>query len=359
MNGTRLCCVTVAVAILAPGCGERPPPAKVPATPRQHVAQIHFPDVERELGDVAVSPEDRTVEFSFENRGTAQLEIKELISHCGCADVDVTDYVIAPGQTARAIMSIRTQQAEERSATATVVCNDPRQPRTRLTARWRAVAPLEFAPLSLDFGMVLPNQSTARTIALRRNAGPPVADSRVQRIECSPGDRLRAILGNSASAADAVSESIEVLLSSGERRGANAGRVVAYLQDAWTDSISLPVRWEVHDVIEAVPSALFLGAGSAGRSFTTRIVVSSPPGINLLVDAATLAGAWKDGDARATRLGSNRYLIEVRCALPTAPGVHKGDCVVACSIPEVRELRIPVSGYVRSASGAQHGGNDE
>src|SRR3972149_11109272 len=89
-------------------------------TPRIHFIQDSH-DFERVL-------QGKTVEytFTFENRGTDDLLIKEVTTSCGCTAALVSANVIKPGETGQIKVSYDSQgRAGKVSRTISVVSNDP------------------------------------------------------------------------------------------------------------------------------------------------------------------------------------------------------------------------------------------
>lgn len=73
-------------------------------------------------------------QFTFENRGTADLLIKEVTTSCGCTAALVSSNVIRPGETGQIKVSYDSQgRAGKVSRTITVVSNDPVEPMKELT----------------------------------------------------------------------------------------------------------------------------------------------------------------------------------------------------------------------------------
>lgn len=72
--------------------------------------------------------------FTFENRGIADLLIKEVTTSCGCTAALVSSNVIKPGETGQIKVSYDSQgRAGKVSRTITIVSNDPVEPIKELT----------------------------------------------------------------------------------------------------------------------------------------------------------------------------------------------------------------------------------
>jgi len=73
-------------------------------------------------------------EFTFENKGTGDLFIKEVTTSCGCTAALVSDNVLSPGETGKIKVSYDSQgRAGKVSRTITIVSNDPVEPVKELT----------------------------------------------------------------------------------------------------------------------------------------------------------------------------------------------------------------------------------
>ena len=96
-------------------------------------AKIFFPETQHDFGKV---PEGKKVEytFKFENKGTAELVIKDVKTSCGCTAAVVSNSTIKPGQVGSIKVDFDTKSRQGRnSKSITVVSNDTKEPNKVIT----------------------------------------------------------------------------------------------------------------------------------------------------------------------------------------------------------------------------------
>jgi hypothetical protein len=289
-----------------------------------------------------VSPAGGTAEFPVVNRGEKPLTIGPLELGCACLDGDASMRELPPGETASISVRVRVERAGEKSTWVAVHSSDEQRPRVRLDVAWRGVAPLEFEPTSVDFGNVLPNSETVRTVRLlrRTNLGAD-ATSRIIGWNCAPGADLAVAGGD-----DGVADVFTVRLRTDDELGDGKRMLLARVEGGGNTELELPVRWTVRDLIAVHPTRLSLGFGSAGQEQETMLLVTGVGPAPLEVTAATFCErlAWADATLKESTSFVTQVLVRAR--LPETPGEHLGELVIECASPEPRTLRVPVSAYV-------------
>lgn len=96
-------------------------------------AKIFFNETQHDFGKVK---EGGKVEytFTFENKGTESLQIKDVKTSCGCTAAVVSESTLKPGQTGSIKVEFDTKNRSGRnSKTITVVSNDLKEPNKLLT----------------------------------------------------------------------------------------------------------------------------------------------------------------------------------------------------------------------------------
>lgn len=317
---------TLLVAVLA-GCGgtalEGPPLAD-------------FKTTQKALGDIPIAPKGRVVEFPVLNRGLADLRIEKLVRSCTCVESKVSRSVLPAGASGIIALAIAPQRAEEKSASVSVHTNDPTQPVVNLTVSWRAHAPVEVEPLEIDLGRVRPGQTVERTATIVRHM-PPNEACRVEKVSAGPADAVQV---------SRDSDRLTLLLVAGSSPGPQRGELTIDLKGCWRESVSVPLRWHVADVIEAQPRELMAGSGAPGQRVKGRVVVSAEPGRRLEVQKVRWEEPQSGVETNWKRLNEERAIVDVVWTLPHAAGVHRGNLVVECASPEARTFHIPVTAYV-------------
>ncbi len=129
------CSIIAAAVALAQNADDGEAAASGPQ-PKMFI-ETHFFDI----GDI--SP-DTVVqhEFTIENQGAADLELKEVRPSCGCT-VASFDKIIARGGTGRVLVKIRVYRewaGQDISKSVWLISNDPDSPQTSLTLSGRVLA---------------------------------------------------------------------------------------------------------------------------------------------------------------------------------------------------------------------------
>ena len=299
-----------------------------------------------------------TFTFPLANRGGSPLHVSGVIAGCGRTDVQLTARVLAPGETAEVRAVIAPRHPERRDVNMVVQTDDPDRPETTLNLRWEAVAPLSPDPPELDFGPVLAGEIMTRTIRLRRHpvaggaAGEPekltafapsvggTLAAAFQEAEPKSGDRRVAVTLTAPRTSGVGGGAVEVTLAGGPAGSA--------------ESLRVPVRFEVREILSVRPSRAFLGSGPAGAAAAARLIVTGRGGLRLTTEP-TLAD--DDGQSqtqitvRTRRLATDRLLVELSGTLPTRPGRHESTLRITASVEELggtepRTLAVPVSAFV-------------
>ena len=133
-----------------------------------------------------------------------------------------------------------------------------------------------------------------------------------------------------------------------------SGRTVSVgLDGGWAERLTVPVRFEVRDLLTVAPAAVFLGAGPAGDGFTKTVLLTGtgplellePPTLTAADGSAGLAGAVT---VTVKRLSPERVLVTLSGPLPGAAGAHAAVLTVKTRVttdagPEDRERAVRVS----------------
>lgn len=97
------------------------------------VPTIYFPEVQHDFGQV-IEGEKVKYTFSFINKGTSELIIKDVKSSCGCTAALLSSSNIKPGQEGTIKVEFDTKnKSGKNSKTVTVQSNDPKDPTKILT----------------------------------------------------------------------------------------------------------------------------------------------------------------------------------------------------------------------------------
>lgn len=102
---------------------------------------LQLPYKEINLGE-GKQGSDITGEVIIQNKGTADLIIKELAASCGCTALMLEQKIIPPGEESRFAVTLDTRaKSGEVSKIVTIISNDPKNPETIVTLTATILAP--------------------------------------------------------------------------------------------------------------------------------------------------------------------------------------------------------------------------
>jgi hypothetical protein len=105
-------------------------PAPRPAPANASLPQLDLPSTSYDFGHIPKRP-DVAHTFAVQNTGDADLEIRDLVTSCGCTVADLSSSVIPPGQRADLTVTFDPDFHETQGGVTRLVwfaTNDPRQP---------------------------------------------------------------------------------------------------------------------------------------------------------------------------------------------------------------------------------------
>lgn len=330
-------------------------PAGVVNAPNPDLAVpiIEFSTTKLDLGEVPANlKEPATASFTFRNMGGSPLRIEELTKDCLCATAEVVPPIVASGSNGVVRLELRRESPRSSAATITLRSNDPISPLTQLSVKWHVVGPLEFEPVSLDFGNIVPFGSEVALVRLfHRFKADEAGASTFEKIVCEPAE----ILSAHVKACTAPSETCEVFelvvaLDSDAAPGEHWGWVHSPIGSG-AGAISLPVRWYVRPTVEASPSELYLGSGRAGETVEKAVVVSSEASAGDL-DVSTVEIRPDDGTLSVVATATSKHAIvfTTKASLAGPTGARRWEIVVNCNRPIAQSVTIATSAYVSPSS---------
>ena len=309
--------------------------------------QLYIFPKHRDLGQILLERGSQPVHFKLVNRGHSDLRITHLRKTCGCADVSLTTTVLPPGGHSRLSLSISPTARGNRTAYVTIHSNDQQQPRQSVSAAWHGVGPVEFDPVSVNFGTVLPSQAASRTVRLLRpTAGKERPTCRIDRVECFPPAHIRATVVDRATTGTLDSERIQVFLVAGDKTGERTGRILIFFNDCTPSTASIPLSWRVQDVVEATPSSLYLGSGTSGQLSKHTVVLSAHRDEQLTIAKLRLKEHAMACTLSWQRVNQTVIVITIEVMWPQTTGVYQDELRIDCTSPETRTVIVPLSGYV-------------
>ena len=320
-----------------------------------------YETLERDAGVIPVSPDGHVVAFPVTHRGGSPLRFLSVTTSCDCTDAAVPPEPLLPGETGEVRLAIAPKLPQKKSASATVVTDDPVDPRATLSIRWRSVAPWTPEPAELDFGSLRPGETAEGTVRLVRHAVAGVGGGRptdvTARSDALAADWLTppadAGAGSEGDGADGGGPPVvRVRLTAGRELKAGGGAVSVALADAWVDRLVVPVRWTVQDVVAAEPPRAFLGSGPPGADRKTRVVLIGDGPLTVVEGSVAINGeAFAGVAASVTPLGRDRAVVDLAGPLPAAAGIHRGELTAEVDVEtdagtRRRTLTVPLSALV-------------
>lgn len=180
--------------------------------------------------------------FTIRNTGQAPLEIKNVVTSCGCTAAKPSKTVLAPGEIATIAASVDTSYEHGHSlSVVTVATNDPRNPALQLKLEGVIKPQVTAQPEDLDFGKVHHGTAAARDVELSdmvggggfalksvKNSSPYVKVTSAARTDGKPGALLHVAL-SPAMPPGPISDTIEIETSRAPLRVAVLGVVTGDL----------------------------------------------------------------------------------------------------------------------------------
>ena len=310
----------------------------VPSSARMtHTAKLILPESELNLGAVTITEEGHIGRFQVLNAGDGPLEILSLGKSCLCAVPDITNTLIAPGESAELTVTVHPEEAGPGSAHVTIESSDAYQPFRSVSLVWTASAPLEVEPPQIRLGRIDAGDQGVFEAKLTQRVPECVA---VRAQASSPGVLSASILPH------VDGSLLRIVVDAGAERGPHEESVSLELEGCWRNSITVPVSWTTGGLVESKPLRLFLGAGRAGEQLAQALVLYTPDGTALAVGAIE----WESPIAGAKVLPSNSSVSSaefvVEWSVPEETGVHTGELSATIMSPETTPVMIPVTGIV-------------
>lgn len=332
----------VAVTVIAAACLTVPSirykPGSTTASP---AAILEFEQRTVDLGDLPVSQAPHVVRFPFVNRGTAPLEIREIISGCGCAGASVTQSPILPGHSGELVVRLRSTQAETKTVPLTVVSNDAREAETSLSVKWRSTLPISLAAQRIDFAPVHVGTTVTRRIPIVRT--PAGMNLPIEHVEVTNPSQMSAVY--IAREGDPGEETVDVSVHPTDLQASQIGGVKVTLGGDGGGVITLPVRWSVVTDFEVTPAAVFLGIVPQNEVIDRRVFIrsASDETVQVALRQEQRLPSWIDIQEQNRSDSEVEWKIHV--VVPDASGPFRTEVLFDVSTGANRQtVRIPCSG---------------
>src|SRR5581483_7104324 len=281
--------------------------------------------------------------FTIRNAGQAPLEIRSVVTSCGCTAAKPSQNVLAPGEIATIAAEVDTRYEHGHSlSVVTVATNDPRKRALQLKIEGVIKAQVTAVPAALDFGKVHHGTAAARDVVLSdmmggggfalksvRNSSSYIRVTRAARADGKPGAVLHVAL-SPAMPPGPITDTIEVDTSRAPLRVAVLGVVVGDL------------------TVEPAQVSFGILPHHQGATRIVRLTNASERAINVLGVESTSQSV----EARIDPVTPGK-LYKVTLALrPNTPdGQIRGVLTIKTDDPQQTTLTVPYYGIVGAFKG--------
>ncbi len=112
--------------------------------------------------------------FVFENRGKAPLLLRKVSTSCGCTAALVSSNLIAPGESGKVEVSLRTTGYKGKLTKEVYLdSNDPHNPHFVLKLVGEVKRDIDATPSYIDFGVIAPGATFVKTVRVASQTGVP------------------------------------------------------------------------------------------------------------------------------------------------------------------------------------------
>jgi hypothetical protein len=233
--------VTLALGALPTSADE----SELATGPRLVVAEpVH------DFGEVWIKPTlDHT--FVIENTGQEVLQILSVKPGCGCTTNGEYDREIAPGQTGKIPLSLKTRNLTEFTKSVTVTTNDPQNASLKLSLKGKVKPYVTAAPRTLRLSGVKPNEEIIETVRLS-----VMSDGvDLQVVESSEPNGFRATL---QSASEPKTYNLTIVGQPPFEEGRTSAKILINTGVPDQPTITIPVIVAVPHRVQIKPSRLFV-----------------------------------------------------------------------------------------------------
>jgi hypothetical protein len=284
-------------------------------------------------------------DFVFTNTGTAVLELTSVTPRCGCTTAGDWDRQLAPGRTGAIPLQLRSAGfSGPISKTATVTCNDPRQPTLEREFKAAVWTPFTLTPAIAVFTVSDETaMSETKVVRIVNHQEEPVTLSGVESGSPSFRAELTTVIPG---------REFRLRITAVPPYPAAAGSALITVQTSSPETPTLKVlaQWVGQRPVVVQPERLLLPAGPLPAAVSQVITVRNNGSHRLVLSEASVnvPGA----EVRAEEVpGTKLFQITVKFPagfrLPPEDGVEVS---VKSNHPEFADIRVPVVAQPAAAS---------
>lgn len=265
MKRQLLAAIVMAMATVGVACADGTNTPAVAATPPATAPKIQFDKTVYNFGATSLV-DSVTGTFTYQNVGTADLNIKKPQPSCGCTVASVKPDVLKPGEKGQLVFTVRVSgQRGQLEKHITVPSNDPSSPTVSLAIKIEMKQVISATPSQFSLGSVHQGVNTNLSVVLRRTDGQKLVVARAQAsskfltahvepMEGSNSDQsVKLVIDTHADGAPrAINENVKVFLEGIAQPAATIFVNGRLLGDVVLDHEQL--YWPITDTSEAVPT---------------------------------------------------------------------------------------------------------
>lgn len=249
--------------------------ATVSAQPR---ATQMFAETSHDFGAVARGAV-ATHLFWFSNPFDADIHVRSVRTTCGCTTPSIPVSLVKRGERGAILATLNTRAfTGQRSATITVVFDQPRYAEVQLQVRAYIRSDVVFRPGGVDFGTIREGQSAQQIIGVDY-AGR--SDWRIESV-LSSAPYLRVQTREVSRRASRVAYELVVQLGTDAPPGKIDTALVVHTNDRTAGCVPLAVSGEVVPPLSVNPALLYVGNVAQGRETKSRLVVRAAEAFRVL-----------------------------------------------------------------------------
>ncbi len=324
----------------------QPATTETPATPPEKHPKLTAAELIHDAGRV-IKGSRIAVQFTLENQGDADLEIKNVQPSCGCT-VASFERRIAPGKAGKVRAWIDTSALSGAIEKFLIVTsNDPTTPRLQLAVKAEVLSFVTAAPSYVRILQVQSEPSATTAINLWSDGDPPLEIRGVR----APHPWIEA-KARPATASELRPEGpkqqwrLEVSAAADAPLGPLDDTLVVRTNHPKQPELRIPLSGFVRPVLEAVPEVADFGKLGQGAPRTRYVVKLFNFGSSRVeVESVSTNLPFVSASVRPEQDG-RRFRIELDLASDAPKGKFSGTLEISTTSPVLHKLEVPIRGKV-------------
>jgi hypothetical protein len=277
-------------------------------------------------------------ELGFRNDGNATLTIQRVLSSCGCTEPRATKEVLAPGESARVVGTVKAgRTAGHQTAKIMILSNDIERPRADVIIEWDVKGAAAVVHPASMFLRVHAGEEKSQRIVVSPTTGRKLSDMNVE--SSVPWCRCKI---------DAAGDGVYVVVCPDWHEGRRSG--VVRLSAIGAESVEVPVEVEVLPIVSVVPSQVFCRT-DVGMSARILLRASTK---SVAMNVREVALRDVPGHTSIEYGADGTAAVVVRFGPFNASGYAVGSIIVRMSDPHIPEITVPVYIWIREVTETEH-----